>query len=80
MNACNANGINYNWKLEVVPAYLKGAATIWWDTNQALANGHTNRIATWTGAANNNTEFTTHFPVAFQTQTMIEIWNTELEQ
>ena len=79
-NACNANGINNNRKLEVVPAYLKGAAATWWDTNQALANGHANRIATWTGVANNNTEFTHHFPAAFRTQTMIEIWNTELEQ
>lgn len=79
-NACNANGINNNRKLEVVPAYLKGAAATWWDTNQALANGNVNRIATWTGAAGNNTEFTHHFPIAFRTQTMIEIWNTELEQ
>jgi len=45
-NACNANGINDNRKIEVVSAYLKGAATTWWDTNQALVNGHADRIVT----------------------------------
>src|SRR6185295_16491134 len=47
---------------------------------QALNAGHANRIAVWTGAANNNTEFTHNFPGAFQTQTLTEIWNTELDQ
>ena len=42
--ACNANGINDNRKLEVVPAYLKNAASTWWTTNQALSNGDPNRI------------------------------------
>ncbi|PKB97156.1 hypothetical protein RhiirA5_384858, partial [Rhizophagus irregularis] len=33
---------------EVVPAYLKGAASTWWNTNQALPNGNLNRIIAWT--------------------------------
>ena len=78
--ACDANGITDAQKLSVVPAYLKGAASTWWTTNQELVAGHANRIAAWTGVAGNNTEFTHHFPVAFQTQTLTEIWNTELDQ
>lgn len=41
---CNANGIANGRKLEVVPAYLKGAASTWWNTNQALPNGNPNKI------------------------------------
>jgi hypothetical protein len=65
--------------LEVVPAYLKGPASTWWTTNQALANNHANRIVAWTGNGN-NTDFTISFPAAFRTETLIEIWTTELEQ
>ena len=77
--ACNANGIGDARKLEVVPAYLKGAASTWWTTNQALANNNANRIAVWTGN-NNNTDFIQNFPASFRTQTLVEIWTTELEQ
>jgi len=77
--ACNANGIANNRKLEVVPAYLKGAASTWWNANQALPNGNANRITAWTGN-NNNTDFIQNFPTAFRTQTLVEIWTTELEQ
>jgi hypothetical protein len=77
--ACNANGIQNARKLEVVPAYLKGAASTWWTTNQALNNGDPDRIVAWTGN-NNNTDFTSNFPTAFRTQTLVEIWTTELEQ
>jgi len=77
--ACNANGIQDARKLEVVPAYLKGAASTWWNANQALNNGNQNRVAAWTGN-NNNTDFILNFPNAFRTQTLVEIWTTELEQ
>jgi Retrotransposon gag protein/Zinc knuckle len=77
--ACNANGLNNNRKLQVVPAYLKGPASTWWTTNQALANGNANRITAWTGN-NNNTDFTANFPAQFRSQTLIEIWSTELER
>ena len=77
--ACNANGIQNARKLEVVPAYLKGAASTWWNANQALNNGNQNRIVAWTGN-NNNTDFILNFPNAFRTQTLVEIWTTELEQ
>jgi hypothetical protein len=77
--ACNANGIRNARKLEVVPTYLKGAASTWWNTNQALNVGNANRIVAWTGN-NNNTDFIINFPVAFRTQTLVEIWTTELEQ
>jgi hypothetical protein len=65
--------------LEVVPAYLKGAASTWWNANQALPNNAPNKIVAWTGN-NNNTDFIQNFPTAFRTQTLIEIWTTELEQ
>src|SRR5436309_3001515 len=77
--SCNANGIANAQKLEVVPAYLKGATSTWWNANQNLNNGNANRIVAWTGN-NNNTDFILNFPNAFQTQTLIEIWTTELEQ
>lgn len=77
--ACNANGINDNRKIEVVPAYLKNSASTWWTTNQALNNGNANRIVAWTGN-NNNTDFIQNFPAAFRSQTLMEIWTTELEK
>jgi len=78
--SCNANGITNARKLEVVPAYLKGPASTWWTTNQALANGNPNRIIAWTGNNNNNTEFIVNFPAAFRSQTLVEIWSTELDR
>ncbi|PKC57067.1 hypothetical protein RhiirA1_473076 [Rhizophagus irregularis] len=77
--ACNANGIANGRKLEVVPAYLKGADSTWWNANQALPNNNPNKVVAWTGN-NNNTDFVLNFPAAFRTQTLIEIWTTELEQ
>lgn len=77
--ACNANGINDANKLTVVPAYLKGAASTWWTTNQNLNVGNANRITAWTGN-NNNTDFLVNFPATFRTETLIEIWTTELDQ
>ena len=63
--ACNANGIGNARKFEVVPAYLKGPASTWWNTNQALPNGNPQRIVGWTGN-NNNTDFIIKFPVSFR--------------
>ncbi|GES72728.1 1-phosphatidylinositol 3-phosphate 5-kinase-like [Rhizophagus clarus] len=77
--ACNANGIANNQKLEVVPAYLKSAASTWWNANQALPNNDPNKVTAWTGN-NNNTDFIQNFPTAFRTQTLVKIWTTELEQ
>ncbi|CAG8777458.1 4648_t:CDS:1, partial [Rhizophagus irregularis] len=48
-NACAANGWNAARKLQVMPAYLKGTAAVWWQT---VVN---NPINAWGGAANNNT-------------------------
>ena len=62
--SCNANGIANAQKLEVVPAYLKGAASTWWNANQNLNNDNANRIVAWTGN-NNNTDFILNFPNAF---------------
>ncbi len=70
--SCNANGIANAQKLEVVPAYLKGATSTWWNANQNLNNGNANRIVAWTGN-NNNTDFILNFPNAFRTQMLIEI-------
>ncbi|PKC02897.1 hypothetical protein RhiirA5_452867, partial [Rhizophagus irregularis] len=47
--ACAANGWNNVRKLQVVPAYLKGAAAVWYQTVVG------NPINAWDGAANNNT-------------------------
>jgi hypothetical protein len=78
--SCNANGINDARKIEVVPAYLKGPAASWWTTNQALPNGNANRIVVWTDGNANNTNFIVNFPAAFRSQTLVEIWTTELER
>ncbi|GBB89099.1 hypothetical protein RclHR1_15790001 [Rhizophagus clarus] len=48
--ACNANGIANGRKLKVVLAYLRGAASTWWNANQALPNNNQNRITAWTSA------------------------------
>ncbi|RGB27034.1 hypothetical protein C1646_769632 [Rhizophagus diaphanus] len=47
--ACAANGWNNAQKLQVIPAYLKGAAAVWYQTVVG------NPINMWDGAANNNT-------------------------
>ena len=47
--------------------------------NQTLANNHANHIVAWTGN-NNNTDFIISFPAAFRSQTLVEIWTTELEK
>lgn len=78
--SCNANGIADARKIEVVPAYLKGPAASWWTTNQALPNGNANRIVVWTDGNANNTNFIVNFPAAFRSQTLVEIWTTELER
>ncbi|GET04440.1 hypothetical protein GLOIN_2v1869520 [Rhizophagus clarus] len=76
--ACNANSIANNRKLEVVLAYLKSAASTWWNANQALPNNDLNKVIVWTGN-NNNTDFIQNFLMAFRTQTLVKIWTTELE-
>lgn len=78
--SCNANGIANARKIEVVPAYLKGPAASWWTTNQALPGGNANRITVWTDGNANNTNFIVNFPAAFRSQTLVEIWTTELER
>ena len=77
--ACDANGIDDARKIQVVPAYLKGAASTWWTNNRLLALENANRIATWTGLANNNTEFDFNFLTTFRTQTLIKMWTTDLK-
>ena len=63
--ACNANGITDARKLQIAPAHLKGPASTWWTTNQALPNGNNNRITSWNDN-NDNTDFIHNFPIAFQ--------------
>ncbi|CAB4471119.1 unnamed protein product [Rhizophagus irregularis] len=46
--ACAANGWNNARKLQIVPAYLKGAAAVWYQTVVR------NPINAWDGAVNNN--------------------------
>ena len=58
---------------------MKNSASTWWTNNQALANGHANRITAW-ASNNNNTDFIVGFPAAFRSQTLVEIWTTELEK
>jgi hypothetical protein len=78
--SCNANGIADARKIEVVPAYLKGPAASWWTTNQALPNDNANRITVWIDGNANNTNFVVNFLAAFRSQTLVEIWTTELER
>ncbi|CAB5391489.1 unnamed protein product [Rhizophagus irregularis] len=71
--ACAANGWNNVRKLQVVPAYLKGAAAVWYQTVVG------NPINAWDGAANNNT-FEHVFKQRFRTPALVELWSTELDQ
>jgi len=72
--ACNANGISDDNKLQVAPAYLKGAAATWWTENQALANNNANRIIQWDDSnPAYNTNFVINFPITFRSQTLVEI-------
>jgi polyhydroxyalkanoate synthesis regulator phasin len=72
-NARAVNGRNAARKLQIVPAYLKGTAAVWWQT---VVN---NPINAWDGAANNNT-FEHVFRQQFRTPALIEMWSTELDQ
>ncbi|EXX66326.1 hypothetical protein RirG_124890 [Rhizophagus irregularis DAOM 197198w] len=67
-NACAANGWNAARKLQVVPAYLKGTAAVWWQT---VVN---NPINAWGGVANNNT-FEHVFKQQFRTPALVEMYN-----
>ncbi|CAB4389358.1 unnamed protein product [Rhizophagus irregularis] len=71
--ACAANGWNNARKLQIVPAYLKGAAAVWYQTVIG------NPINAWDGAANNNT-FEHVFKQRFRMPTLVELWSTELDQ
>lgn len=68
-----ANGWNAVWKLQVVPAYLKEPAAVWYQA-AVLAP-----INVWTAAANVNS-FEYAFLTQFWTATMVEMWATELDQ
>ncbi|CAB4433280.1 unnamed protein product [Rhizophagus irregularis] len=71
--SCAANGWNNARKLQIVPAYLKGAAAVWYQTVAG------NPINAWDGAANNNT-FEHVFKQRFRTPALVELWSTELDQ
>ncbi|CAB4392219.1 unnamed protein product [Rhizophagus irregularis] len=71
--ACAANGWNNARKLQIVPAYLKGAATVWYQTVIG------NPINAWDGAANNNT-FEHVFKQRFRMPALVELWSTKLDQ
>src|SRR5215469_12547953 len=71
--ASAANGWNNARKIQVVPAYLKGAAAVWYQTVIG------NPINAWGGAQNNNT-FEHVFKQRFRTPALVELWSTELDQ
>jgi hypothetical protein len=71
--ACTANGWNAARKVQVVPAYLKGAAATWYQTVIG------NPINAWNAAANNN-NFEHVFRQRFRTPALVELWSTELDQ
>ncbi|CAB4379699.1 unnamed protein product [Rhizophagus irregularis] len=68
-----ANRWNDAQKLQVVPAYLKGPAAIWYQA-AVLAP-----INAWAAAANTN-NFQHAFLTRFWTAAMVEMWATELDQ
>src|SRR4051794_14794799 len=71
--ACAANGWNNARKIQIVPAYLKGAAAVWYQTVVG------NPINAWDGAQNINT-FEHVFRQRFRTPALVELWSTELDQ
>jgi hypothetical protein len=68
-----ANGWNAARKLQIVPAYLKGPAAVWYQA-AVLAP-----INAWAAAANVNS-FEHAFLTRFRTAAMVEMWATELDQ
>ncbi|PKY32349.1 hypothetical protein RhiirB3_450473 [Rhizophagus irregularis] len=64
--SCVANGWNNARKLQIVLAYLKGAAAVWYQTVAG------NPINAWDGAANNNT-FEHVFKQHFRTPALVEL-------
>ncbi|CAG8732477.1 20124_t:CDS:2, partial [Rhizophagus irregularis] len=68
-----ANGWNDARKLQVVPAYLKGPAAVWYQA-AVLAP-----INAWAAAANAN-NFQHAFLTQFRTAAMVKMWATELDQ
>ncbi|CAB4375500.1 unnamed protein product [Rhizophagus irregularis] len=68
-----ANGWNDARKLQVVPAYLKGPAAVWYQAAVVAP------INAWVAAANAN-NFEHAFLTRFQTAAMVEMWATELDQ
>ncbi len=68
-----ANGWGNARKLQVVPAYLKNAAAVWYQTVMG------NPVNAWDGAANPNT-FEYIFKQRFRTPALLELWSTELDQ
>ncbi|EXX73665.1 hypothetical protein RirG_058310 [Rhizophagus irregularis DAOM 197198w] len=73
--SCNANGIANVRKLEVVPAYLKGAASTWWNANQALPNNDPNKIVA--AVASLAADFDNCFPYIpyFRYSTVVPVWS-----
>ncbi len=71
--AAAANGWNAARKIQVVPAYLKGGATVWYQT---AVNAPINA---WAVAANMN-NFEHAFLTRFRTPAMVEMWGIELDQ
>ena len=72
---CAANGWNNAQKLQIVPAYLKGAASVWW---QMIGLG--NLINAWNNNAAQVNSFIHQFEQRFQTPSLVEMWSTELDQ
>ena len=79
--AANANGISDARKLQVVPAYLKGAAAIWYSDRQADQNTNTQ---IWRALNNANAQQIAHsfrqpFINHFKTESKISSWQRELK-
>lgn len=72
---CAANGWNDARKLQIVPAYLKGATSVWW---QMIGLG--NPINAWNNNAAQANSFIHQFEQRFRTPSLVEMWSTELDQ
>ena len=80
-NACQANAITDNRKMQIVGAYLKGAAATWLSNKRLLANWPTQwNPANAALAADQNASFTYQFKLQFRTQDRVYEWQRQLKE
>ena len=79
-NACQANAITDNRKIQIVGAYLKGAAATWLANKRIIANWPTQWNPVDNTANSQNASFTYQFKLQFRTQDRVYEWQRQLKE